>query len=155
MKYPGQLAHIVSISRTTGEVTSFNEVKGAAGYTVTSLAFDPAAGTLFYTTNNNNERDLQSLDLHTRKSRMLLKAARIGDIVFNPTDRSLWGLRLSNGRVELVRVPYPYTDWRRLYVFPASETAFDLDLSPDGSLACVSVTGPAQKPGAPQVTQCH
>lgn len=153
VKYPGQLAHIVSISRTTGEVTSFNEVKGAAGYTVTSLAFDPAAGTLFYTTNNNNERDLQSLDLHTRKSRMLLKAARIGDIVFNPTDRSLWGLRLSNGRVELVRVPYPYTDWRRLYVFPASETAFDLDLSPDGSLACVSVTGPAQKPGAPQVTQ--
>lgn len=153
VKYPGQLAHIVSIARSDGAVTELREVKGAAGYSVTSLAYDPATGTLFYTTNNYNYRNLEAFDLRSGKSRMLLKAARIGDIVYNPTDRSLWGLRLNNGYVQLVRVPYPYRQWRRLYTFPALERAYDLDLSPDGTLASVSVSAPGKKPGLPQVTQ--
>jgi hypothetical protein len=153
VRHPGQLAHIVSIARSDGSVTPLSEVKGASGYTVTSLAFDPATATLFYTTNNNNYRNLEALDVRSGKSRMLIKGARIGDIVYNPTDRSLWGLRLINGYVVLVRVPYPYTEWQRLYVFPAREKAFNLDLSPDGALASVSVSGPGPKPGSPQVTQ--
>ena len=153
VKYPGQLAHLVSISRADGTVTQLTEVKGASGYTVTSLAFDPGSGTLFYTTNNSNYRNLEAFDLRSGKSRMLLKAARIGDIVYNPTDRSLWGLRLISGLVQLVRIPFPYKEWRNVYVFPAREKAFDLDLSADGSLASVSVSGPGQKPGSPQVTQ--
>ena len=153
VKYPGQLAHIVSISRGDGTVTVLTEVKGAAGYTVTSLAYDPGSGTLFYTTNNNNYRNLEALDLRSGRPRMLLKGARIGDIVYNRTDRSLWGLRLNNGYVQLVRVPYPYQEWRRLYTFPAGEKAFDLDLSPDGTLASVSVSAPGKNPGSPQVTQ--
>jgi hypothetical protein len=153
VKYPGQLAHIVSIARSDGTVTELKEVKGASGYTVTSLAYDPGTGTLFYTTNNNNYRNLEALNLRTGKSRMLIKAARIGDIVYNPSDRSLWGLRLDNGYVQLVRVPFPYRDGQKLYVFPPDEKAFDLDLSPDGSLASVSVSGPGPKPGSPEVTQ--
>ena len=153
VKYPGQLAHIVSIAPSNGMVSELKEVKGATGYTVTSLAYDPSTGTLFYTTNNNNYRNLEALDLRSGKSRMLLKAARIGDIVYNPADRSLWGLRLTNGHVQLVRVPFPYKEWRRLYTFPAFEKAFDLDLSPDGTLASVSVSAPGKKPGSPQVTQ--
>jgi hypothetical protein len=153
VKYPGQLAHLVSIARRDGTVTELKEVKGASGYTVTSLAYDPGTETLFYTTNNNNYRNLEALNLRTGKSRMLLKGARIGDIVYNPTDHSLWGLRLNNGYVQLVRVPFPYRDWQRLYVFPPNEKAFDLDLSPDGSLASLSVSGPGEKPGSPEVTQ--
>jgi hypothetical protein len=153
VKYPGQLAHIVSIARSDGTVTELKEVKGSSGYTVTSLAYDPAAGTLFYTTKNSNYRNLEALNLRSGKSRMLLKGARIGDIVYNPADRSMWGLRLKNGYVQLVRVPFPYKEWQGLYVFPSSEKAFDLDLSPDGALASVSVSGPGQNPGSPQVTQ--
>ena len=153
LKYPGQLAHIASIGRSDGRVTEIKEVKGASGYTVTSLAYDPASATLFYTTNNNTHRNLEALDLRSGKSRMLLRAARIGDIVYNPTDRSLWGLRLNNGFVILVRIPFPYKEWQTLYVFPRGERAFDLDLSPDASLASVSVSGPGAKPGSPQVTQ--
>jgi hypothetical protein len=153
VKYPGQLAHIVAITRSDGTVAELKEVKGASGYTVTSLAYDPGTGTLFYTTNNNNYRNLEALNLRTGKSRMLIKAARIGDIVYNPSDRSLWGLRLDNGYVQLVRVPFPYRDGQKLYVFPPDEKAFDLDLSPDGSLASVSVSGPGPKPGSPEVTQ--
>jgi len=153
VKYPGQLAHIASIGRSDGRVTEIKEVKGASGYTVTSLAYDAASETLFYTTNNNTHRNLEALDLRSGKSRMLLKAARIGDIVYNPTDRSLWGLRLNNGFVILVRIPFPYKEWQTLYVFPRGERAFDLDLSPDGSLASVSVSGAGLRPGSPQVTQ--
>ena len=84
VEYPGQVAHLVSIDRRDGKVTELKEVKGTVGYMVTSLACDPATGTLFYTMNNGAHRDLEALDLHTGKSRMLLQAARIGDIVFNP-----------------------------------------------------------------------
>jgi hypothetical protein len=153
IKYPGQLAHLVSIGRSDGRVTELKEVKGASGYTVTSLAYDPATGTLFYTTNNNTHRNLEALELRSGKSRMLLRAARIGDMVYNPSDRSLWGLRLNNGFVMLVRIPFPYKEWRTLYDFPRGEKAFDLDLSPDGALASVSVSGPGLRPGSPQVTQ--
>ena len=59
-------------------------------------------------------------------------------VVFNPADRSLMGVRQQNGIASFVRVPYPYNEWHRLYVFPDNEQAFDLDLSPDGSLASVS-----------------
>ena len=84
---------------------------------------------------------------------MLFKAARIGDLAFNPADRSLWGLRLKNGTVAVVRMAYPYTEWQRVYTFPSNEQAFDLDISPDGTLASVSVSGPGPRPGSPQVTE--
>ena len=154
VRYPGQVAHIVSINRSDGTVRELQEIKGAKGYTVTSLAYDPGAETLFYTTNNTTAyRNVEALDLRSGKSRKLLREARIGDIVYNPADRSLWGLRFKNGFVMLVRTPFPYKEWERLYVFPEFEKAFDLDLSPDGKLASVSVSGPGPRPGAPQVTE--
>jgi hypothetical protein len=149
----GQLSQIVSISLNDGAVTELQEVKGEASYVVTSLAYDPGSQTIFYTTNQKNFRNLEALDLRTGKSRMLMRGARIGDIVYNPTDRSLWGLRLTNGLVQLVRMPYPYREWYRLYVFPDLVKAFDLDLSPDGTLASVSVSGPGRKNGGRQVTE--
>jgi hypothetical protein len=153
VKYPGQVAHIVAIARANGAVTNLQEIKGASGYTVTSLAYDPAHDTLFYTTNNNRHRNLEALDLRTGKSRMLLRAARIGDIVYNATDHSLWGVRFSNGFAMLVRIPAPYSRWEALYVFPHDQKPFDLDLSADGTLASISVSSPGKKAGAPQVTQ--
>ena len=153
IRYPGQVAQIVAIARSDGAVTALKEIKGARGYTVTSLAYDPGGETLFYTTNNNSYRNIETLDLKSGKSRMLLHAARVGDLVFNPTDRSLWGLRFENGFVALVRVPFPYKKPESLYVFPPYEVAFDLDLSPDGRLASVSVSGPGARPGAPQQTE--
>ena len=153
VRYPGQVAHIVSISRRDGTVTELREIKGSKGYTVTSLAYDPQTETLFYTTDNNTFRNVEALDLHTGKARMLFSAARIGDIVYNPADRSLWGLRFVNGHVLLVRLPYPYHEWYRLHTFPDSEQAFDLDLSPDGSLASVSVSGPGARAASQHVTQ--
>ncbi len=153
VKYPGQVARLVAIERRDGTVTPLREVKGVTGYTVTSLAYDPESETLFYTSNNQTHRNLEAFDLRSGKSRLLLRAARIGDLVYNRVDRSLWGLRLNNGFVILVRIPYPYQEWQSLYVFPAGQKAFDLDLSRDGALASLSVSVPGPRPGAPQVTE--
>ena len=49
---------------------------------------------------------------------MLLEDARIGDIVFDRQDRSLWGVRHSNGLATLVHIPYPYDDWKQVHTFP-------------------------------------
>jgi hypothetical protein len=154
VKFPGQVAHLVALSRRDGSVTQLAEIRGPRGYTVTSLAYDPQTETLFFTSNNvTGYRNLEALDLRAGKTRMLLHGGRIGDIVFNPTDRSIWGLRLVNGRDVLVRLPPPYDGWHRIHTFAPDEEAFDLDLSPDGTLASVSVSGRGPRIGAPHVTE--
>jgi hypothetical protein len=153
VRYPGRLPHIVAISLVDGAVTELQPVEGAIAHTVSSMAFDPAGRTIFYTTDNAKYRHLMALDLASGQSRQLLEYARVGDIAFNPVDRSLWGLRTKNGLVTLVRIPHPYTDWETLHVFPYGEVPFDLDLSPDGQLLSMSFAGPDPSRQATQVMQ--
>ncbi len=139
LNYPGTVAHIGAINMDDGRVERLQDIKLPRIYTVTSLAYDPGAGTLFYTADNTAERDLVAIDLATRKQRTLLKDARIGDLAFNLRDRSIWGIRTFNGICTLVRIPYPYTTWNALYSWPYGEVAYDLDVSPDGTLVSASV----------------
>jgi hypothetical protein len=153
VRYPGRVPHLVSISLTDGSVKELAEVRGAVPYRVSSVAFDPEAGTLFYTTDNLTFRNLLAYDLKTGKSRTLLEEQRIGDLAFNRADRSLWGLRTNNGYNILVRIPYPYTEWQSVHVFPYGEVAFDLDVSPDGSLISFSLAGLDSSRAGAQVMQ--
>lgn len=133
VRYPGQEAHIASIDIATGEFTRVRDIVGATGLSVTSLAFDAASRTLFYTTNNADWRHLLALDLATRRTRVLLRDARIGDLAFNAVDRSLWGVRHDNGFSTLVRMPHPYTEWNQVVTLPYARDLFDIDVSPDGT----------------------
>ncbi len=153
VRYPGRVPHVVAISLEDGSVKELAEVTGAMQYRVASLALDPEAGTLFYTTDNLNFRNLLAYDLKTGKSKTLLKGQRIGDLAFNRADRSLWGLRTNNGFAILVRIPYPYTEWEPVHVFPYGEVAFDLDVSPDGSLVSTSMAGLDSSRAGAQVMQ--
>ena len=137
--YPGTTAHVGAISLADGSVEKIVDIKGPSIYTVTSLAYDPAEGTLFYTTDNNAFRDLVSLDPATGRSRVLQKDIRVGDLAFNRADRSLWGVRHFNGICTLVRIPPPYTQWNRVHSWPYGEVLYDLDVSPDGRLVSASV----------------
>ena len=137
--YPGIVAHLGAISLADGSVEKLVDVKGPSIYTVTSLAYDPGSRALFYTTDNNAYRDVRSLDPVTKKTRILLKDARIGDLVFNRSDRSLWGVRHFNGIATLVRIPHPYKEWTQVRSWPYGEVLYDLDLSPDGRLLSASV----------------
>ena len=142
VKRPGKVSSLISIDRNSGTVTRLHELKGPFGLKVTSLALDGATATLFYTSNNENHRNLEAFDLKSRKSRVLLPAARIGDIAFNAADRSLWGIRFNNGFGMIVRIPFPYSQWKVVHVFRKNEKAFDLDVSPDGQFLSVSVSSP-------------
>jgi hypothetical protein len=130
--FPGQVAHIGAISADTGATTHLTDVRGPLIYQVTSLAYDPAGPTLFYAADNLGHRDLMSLDPLTGKTKQLQKDLRVGDLVVNPADRSLWGIRTLNGIHSIVRIPAPYTDWTRVHSFPYGTIVYDTDISPDG-----------------------
>jgi hypothetical protein len=132
VRYPGQEAQLARIDLATGHFTRVAPIVAAGGLSVTSLAFDARTRTVFFTTNNSDWRHLQALDLATGASRMLLRDSRLGDLVFNAADNSLWGVRHDNGLSTLVRVPAPYTAWKQVWTLPYGRDLFDLDVSPDG-----------------------
>ncbi|MBX9745505.1 MAG: hypothetical protein K2X34_01290 [Hyphomonadaceae bacterium] len=138
-RYPGVIGHLGVLSRSTGDIRHLTDIKGAMLYRVTSLAYDPASNTAWYTTDNYAYRDIIQVNVATGEEQMLLRDARIGDLVFNPADRSLWGLRHLNGFVTLVRIPEPYTRWNQIVTFPFGRVPFDLDISPDGTMLSASV----------------
>jgi hypothetical protein len=133
VRYPGQEAHIASIDIASGRLTRILNIPAAGGLSVTSLAFDPASRTLFFTTNNSDWRNLLALDLSTGHTRKLIHDSRVGDLTFNRADRSLWGVRHDNGFSTLVRIPYPYKEWNQIKTLPYGRDLFDLDIAPDGS----------------------
>jgi hypothetical protein len=138
-RYPGVIGHLGVLDPDSGDIRRLTDIKGAMLYRVTSLAYDPQSNTAWYTTDNYAYRDIMQVDVATGAETMVLRDARIGDIVFNPADRSLWGLRHLNGYVTLVRIPAPYTSWNQIYTFPFGRVPFDLDISPDGQLLSASM----------------
>jgi len=133
-RYPGVVAYIGELSLQDGRTRRLEDIKGPMIYRVASVALDTQSQTVFYTTDNYAWRDLIALDRRTGKSRKLLRDARIGEIVFNHNDRSIWGIRHLNGYAAIVRVPYPYDKWTLVQGFPYGTVIYDLDISPDGSL---------------------
>lgn len=138
-RYPGVIGHVGVLDPESGDIRRLTDIKGAMLYRVTSLAYDPLTNTAWYTTDNYAYRDIMQIDIATGEERMVLRDARIGDIVFNPADRSLWGLRHLNGYVTLVRIPEPYDHWNQIHTFPFGRVPFDLDISADGSMLAMSV----------------
>jgi len=138
-RYPGVIGHLGVLDPESGDIEHLTDIKGAMLYRVTSLAYDPLSNTAWYTTDNYAYRDIMQIDVVTGEERMVLRDARIGDIVFNPADRSLWGLRHLNGYVTLVRIPEPYDSWNQIHTFPFGRVPFDLDISADGSMLSMSV----------------
>lgn len=137
-RYPGRIGFIGRMDLSTGKVTHLSDLDGMMLYKVTSVSFDPATRTAFYTNQNYAYRDLIAINVDTGKKRRLLTDARIGDLAFNRADNSLWGIRHQNGYVTLVRVPAPYTEFNQIKTFRYGEVLFDLDISPDGQLVAAS-----------------
>ena len=137
-RYPGVVAHIGVMDINSGSIRKVTDIKGPKIFPVTSPAYDPDNRTLFYTADNNAYRELMAVNLETGEKRLLLKDARIGDIVFNKADRSIWGLRHLNGYVSLVRIPHPYDDWNEIHTWPYGQVPYELDISPDGLLLSTS-----------------
>jgi hypothetical protein len=137
-RWPGKIGFLGRMNLATGEITHLTDLDGMMLYKVTSVAYDPSSRTAFYTNQNYAYRDIHSIDVDTGKKRRLLTDARIGDLAFNPADKSLWGIRHQNGFVTLVRIPPPYDSFNQVKTFRYGEILFDLDISPDGQLLAAS-----------------
>lgn len=134
MRYPGVVAHIGEYSLDERRVRRLEDIKVPMLYTVTSVAYDADSETVYYAADNKAYRDLMAVDVNTGKSRMLLHDARIGELVFNKSDQSIWGLRHLSGYVSLVRIPHPYNEWDLVHTFPYGTVVYDLDISSDGQM---------------------
>jgi hypothetical protein len=141
-RYPGTVEHIGALNTRDGSLRQLVDIKRGMLYRVTSFTYDPKSGTAFYTNDNRGYlsfRDLMSVNVRTGEVRMLMENGRIGEIVFNPADESLIGVRHENGLATLVRLPKPYDTWYRIHTFPYGVVPYDLDVSPDGRLLSGSV----------------
>jgi hypothetical protein len=140
MRPPGLLAAIVEISLKNGSTRVIKTIKGPALYLVTSLAYDPVTNKAYYTTDNYTWRNLVQLDVATGESKVLLKGDRIGDIVFDNKDGSIWGIRHENGLDTLVRVKPDFSGWNQIVTFPYGTDVSDLDLSPNDDMLSATVS---------------
>ena len=131
VQYLGHMAHLAALHMDAGKMEHLTDVQGAILYSVTSLAFDPAHRRIFYASDNKNWRDLNVYELNTHRARRLMKDTRTGDLVYDSSDQSLWGMRHNNGLSSLVRIVPPYTKVEAIHTFPYGTDFFDIDLSPD------------------------
>jgi hypothetical protein len=132
VRYPGSMPYVAALHPGTSEIDRLTNIKGAALYYVTSLAFDPKARKIFYTTDNNNWRDLRVFDLASRRDTMLMRDARTGDLAFSRATGTLWGVRHDNGLSSLAAIAAPYTQQKIVHQFEYGTDIFDIDVSPDG-----------------------
>jgi len=132
VRYPGPVAHLAAIDPESGTETRLHNIEGAALFYVTSLAFDPAERKLYFTSNNNELRDLNVYDLSTGKATKLIDNFRAGDLAFDRVSRSLWGVRHVNGLTIMAETLPPYKEVTDRFQFPYGIDVFDLDVSPDG-----------------------
>ena len=137
-KYPGVIAYVGTLSLADGKLHHLADLKGSMLYRVTSIAYDPDARTAYFTEDNHAFRDLVAINIDTGKKRRLLTDARIGDLVINPKDKSIWGIRHQNGYATIVRLPPPYAGFNQIHTFDYGQIPFDLDISPDGSMVGAS-----------------
>lgn len=146
---PGKVPHLASLDLKTGKLKQLTDIKGAALFYVSSLTYDAKGDMLYFSTDNDGWRDLNSYNLETKKTTLLQKDVRTGDLAFNQYDNSIWGIKHLNGFSTIVRIPLseeegdkgkPYSTWEQIYTFPYGQDIFDIDISPDGLLLSAAVS---------------
>lgn len=149
VNYPGKIPHIAELDLKTGKIKGLQDIKGPTLFNVTSLAYDEKNDLLFYTTDNDAQRDLNVYNIKTGHSKLLQKDNRVGDLAFNKVDESLWGVKHLNGISTLVRIPKInpenpndkyYSTWEQKYTLPYGSDMFDMDISPDGLSLSAALT---------------
>ena len=148
VNYPGKIPHIAEIDLDSGKIKRLQDVKGPTLFNVTSLIYDKKNDLLFYTTDNDDKRDLNSYNLRNGKSKLLQEDFRVGDLAFNKVDESIWGVKHMNGVSTLVKIPKfdkenptkQYSTWKQKYTLSYGSDMFDIDISPDGLNLSAAVT---------------
>ncbi|HRJ28455.1 MAG TPA: hypothetical protein PLV21_06860 [Cyclobacteriaceae bacterium] len=148
VNYPGQTPHLAALHLQDGKLEKLADIKGAALFYVSSVTYDAEADMLYFTTDNDAWRDLNSYNIKTGKVKRLQKDFRTGDLAFNKVDKSIWGIKHLNGFSTIVRIPKenpdqpqaPYSLWQQKYTLPYGQDIFDIDVSPDGKKLSAAVS---------------
>lgn len=148
INYPGQTPHLAALHLDNGKLDHLTDIKGAALFYVSSVTYDEKNDRIFFTTDNDAWRDLNVYEIKTGRVKRLQKDFRTGDLTFNKTDESIWGIKHLNGFSTIVRIPrygtdHPqqeYATWQQLYTLPYGHDIFDIDLSPDGKILSAAVS---------------
>ncbi len=134
------MASVAAIHLDTGKIEELKDIKGPALYYVSSLAWDARGRKLYYTTDNNDWRDLNVYDVETHHAQRLIKDFRTGDLAFDSQDGSIWGVRHSDGLSSLVEIASPYKEFKTRREFEYGTDIFDIDISPDGRYLTGAIT---------------
>ncbi len=149
VNYPGQVPHLAAMHLKDGGMEKLTDIKGAALFYVSSVIYDEEGDMIYFTTDNDGWRDLNSYDLKTGKVVRLQKDFRTGDLAFNKIDKSIWGIKHLNGYSTIVQIPrqHPdgksseiYSKWKSKYTLPYGHDIFDIDISPDGKKLSAAVS---------------
>ena len=104
INYPGKVPFLAAIDLANGDIQHLTDVKGAALFYVSSIIYDEIADKIYFTTDNDTQRDLNSFDLKTKKVKLLNEDARFGDLALNPVDKSIWGVKHDNGFSTIIKM---------------------------------------------------
>ena len=132
INYPGIISQIAEINVHSGKIRKLAELDSPSLYYSTHLTYDPDSNWVFVTEQNYRFRSLVKIDVATGRKETLIPFSRTGELVFNPRDRSIWGVRLDNGHSSLVKIPEPYESIEQVHMMPFGRDIFDLDISSDG-----------------------
>ncbi|NCC73174.1 MAG: hypothetical protein EOM06_07220 [Sphingobacteriia bacterium] len=141
INHPGIISQIAEIDIYSGNIRKIADLDNPALYYSTHLAYDPDSNLVFISEQTNKYRSLVRIDASSGKKKTLIRFSRTGDLVFNPADRSIWGVRLDNGYSTLVKIPPPYSEVLPRFTAPFGRSIFDLDISSDGKLLLASLSG--------------
>lgn len=140
IKFPGQIPQLGYIDVKSGVFHKICNIRGASTYFTCSMAVDKIQKKIYFTTDNYTLRDLNVVDIETGNITKLYNNLRAGDLVANPADSSLWGVRHSDGISTLIRLESPYKEWEAVHAFHYSTSIYDLDISPDGKKLSAALT---------------
>lgn len=141
INYPGAISQIAEIDKLTGKIRKIATLDSPLMYFSTDLAYNSADEKIYITEQNSKHRNLVEVDVLSGKKRVLNPMTRTGCLVFNPLDKSIWGVRNDNGYNTLVKIPAPYDKVLPIYTAPLGKTFFDLAISNKGDRLSASLSG--------------
>lgn len=137
LNYPKNLARICKINIDNGEISKITDVNSPNLYFVTNIAYDDSTKQVFFSENNSDWRNLNVCDINGNDREELIEYSRLGDLVINKNDHTLWGVQTNNGRTMIVYSEPPYKELKTVYGITFGTSIFDLDISADGKkLSC-------------------
>lgn len=141
INHPGIISQIAEIDKNTGKVRKIATLDSPELYYSTHLAYNPKDEKIYITEHNSKYRNLVEIDVHSGKKKILNPRTRTGDLVYNPADHSIWGVKSDNGYSILVKIPEPYDRVIPMYTAPFGKTLFDIDISNKGDKLSISLSG--------------